>query len=127
LQALLYGIEDVMEDLEVRRKKSKERDQIILIGNTQKALSKNSRCPFCVSAVLTAQSNFEISSSNFLTSRLPRHQSQEKLPDKFLVQSTKMPPKKATRPAQENISLGPQARDGTKYRFMIFVQKADFI
>merc|ERR1712000_775498 len=26
--------------------------------------------------------------------------------------STKMPPKKAARPAQENISLGPQVRDG---------------
>jgi hypothetical protein len=25
-----------------------------------------------------------------------------------------MPPKKAARPAQENISLGPQVRDGTK-------------
>ena len=25
-----------------------------------------------------------------------------------------MPPKKAVRPAQENISLGPQVRDGTK-------------
>jgi hypothetical protein len=32
---------------------------------------------------------------------------------KFNPTTANMPPKKAVRPAQENISLGPQVRDGT--------------